>query len=33
MVAINEGKKTVEEVDKILEENDLEKLDPCTKMD
>ena len=32
MVAINEGKKTVEEVDKILEENDLEKLDPCTKM-
>lgn len=32
MVAINEGKKTVEEVDKILEENDLEKLDPCTKI-
>ena len=32
MVAINEGKKTVEEVDEILEENDLEKLDPCTKM-
>lgn len=29
MVAINEGKKTVEEVDKILEENGLEKLDKC----
>lgn len=29
MVAINEGTKTVEEVDKILEENDLEKLEPC----
>lgn len=32
MVAINEGKKTVEEVDKLLEENGLDKLDPCTKM-
>lgn len=31
MAAINEGNKTVEEVDKILEENNLEKLDICIR--
>ena len=29
MVAINEGKKSVEEIDEILKENGLEKLDKC----